>query len=95
MEEAAEVADDVVVVIRDDFREKLDDSDIATEARPDGAEFQADGTTADDHEFLRHGRERDGVVGRDDGFAVKLEKRKLNGSGAGRDDEITRRQARS
>ena len=87
-EDAGEVADDVVVVGRDDFREKFDDGDVGAQARPDGAEFETDGATADDHEFLRDAGEVDGVVAGDDAGAVKFHERQLDGRGAGRDDDV-------
>jgi len=51
-EESGEVPHDVLVVGRDNFRQKFHDGHVAAEAGPDGAELQADGAAADDHEFL-------------------------------------------
>ena len=90
MQEAGEIADDVVVVGGDDLREEFDNGNIAAEARPDGAEFEADGTAANHDEFLGYGGEGDGVVAGDDGFAVKLHERQLDGCGTGGDDEVLR-----
>ena len=88
LENAGEGADDVVVVSGDDFGQKFDDGDVGTEAGPDGAEFETDGAAADDHEFLRNGREGDGVIAGDDGLAVELHERQLDGGGAGGDDDV-------
>ncbi len=61
-EKACEVADDVVVVGRDDLGKKFNDGHIRTEPRPDGAEFEADCSAADDDEFFRHFGKRDCVI---------------------------------
>jgi len=87
-EQAGEIPDDVVVVGGDDFGQEFDDGHVGAEARPDGAEFEADGAAADHHELLRHGREGDRLVAGDNGLAVKLHERQLHRRGAGGDDDV-------
>ena len=71
-----------------DAREHLDDRDLGAETGPDGTEFEADGAGADDDHLLRHGLQRDAVVGGDDGLSVELHEGQFDRHRAGGDEDV-------
>lgn len=88
LEDAGEVAGDIRIAGPADGGKEFDDGDLGTEAGPDGAEFEADGAAAHDHEFPGDFGEVDGVIGRDDGLGVEFKEGELDRRGAGGDDDV-------
>src|ERR1039457_3270084 len=71
LKQPGEGAHDVVIESRGDLRQELDDSDVAAQPRPDGPQFEPDGTAPDHHEGGGRPLKGDRVVARDDRPAVE------------------------
>ena len=87
-EDTSRFLDDVVVVARQDGRRVLDDSDHRAQATPDGSELEANDTTADHDEVLRHLGDAEGADVRQDTLFIERQEWQLDGEGAGRDDDV-------
>lgn len=87
-EEALGHLGDVFVEGGGDDGEEFDDVDLCAEAGPDGAEFEANGSGADDDEPLGNCIEGDGLGAADDGFTIEGQEGELNRHGAGREYDV-------
>src|SRR6185437_1842536 len=72
------------LLVRDgeEFRQRLEDDDVAPEPAPDASELQPDDACTDDPEPLRHRIQLEGAPGVDDALAVKGRRTQLDGRGA-------------
>jgi hypothetical protein len=82
------VGGDFGVHARQDAREIFEDSDLRTEASPDGAEFEADEAGADHDETFWDFAEAEGFGGSDDAIAIELNAFERGDLAAGGDDDV-------